>query len=108
MIRSQLDSYRQVILSCMDAGSAVVPADEDACSDYDVRLVGGNSSYMGRAEACYTNSSSNSSLWGPLCITDTSTWTVGHAVTVCRQLGFSATSNYNKCVLLCIILNSYT
>ena len=56
------------------------------CSDYDVRLVEGNG-YMGRVEACYSRGG-NSSLWGPICKWDATTWGVGHAVTVCSQLNF--------------------
>ena len=62
----------------------LVPASNDNCSDYDVRLVEGNG-YMGRVEACYSRDGS-SSLWGPLCRQDSTTWGVGHAMTVCQQL----------------------
>ena len=69
----------------------LVPTSNDNCSDYDVRLVEGNG-YMGRVEACYSRDG-NSSLWGPLCKRDSTTWGVGHAVTVCRQLNFSTAAS---------------
>ena len=75
---------------CLDAGSEVVPV--EACSDYDVRLVPTNISYKWIVEACYSTDS-NSSLWGPLCTEAPSSWPLLNAVTVCKQLNFSGTSN---------------
>ena len=57
------------------------------CSDFDVRLVGSNNSYMGIVEACYSTDT-NSSLWGPICASSSTSWTKIHATTVCTQLGF--------------------
>ena len=62
------------------------------CSDYDVRLVGGNSNYTGMVEACYSTDT-NSFLWGPICVFGSWTWTLTHARIVCAQLGFSPSDN---------------
>lgn len=51
-----------------------------ACSDADVRLVGGNKTTEGTVEVCYYNN------WG--LISDTE-WGSEEAQVVCRQLGFS-------------------
>ena len=75
---------------CLDAGSEVVPV--EACSDYDVRPVPTNISYKFIVEACYSTAT-NSSLWGPLCTEAPNSWPLLNAVTVCKQLGFSGTSN---------------
>ena len=76
----------------LDAGSEVVPVDSTTCSDYDVRLVPTNISYKWIVEACYSTDN-NSSLWGPLCTEAPFSWPLLNAVTVCKQLGFSGTSN---------------
>ena len=76
---------------CLDAGSEVVPVDNTTCSDYDVRLVATNVSYKWIVEACYSTAN-RSSLWGPLCADKPYSWPLLNAVTVCKQLGFSATS----------------
>ena len=62
------------------------------CSDFDVRLVGGNSNYTGMVEACYSTDT-NSSLWGPICVSGSNPWTLTHARIVCAQLGFSPSGN---------------
>ena len=72
----------------MVAGSGeLVPDNDPGCSDRDVRLVGGNSSYMGMVEACYSTGT-NSSLWGPICFATSTLWTFAHARATCAQLGF--------------------
>jgi hypothetical protein len=64
------------------------PLAPDNCTEYDVRLAESNNGYMGMVEACYTPPGANSSLWGPICFTSSNDWTVGHAKTICTQLGF--------------------
>ena len=71
-------------------------APDDNCSDFDVRLVGGNNTYMGRVEACYSNDT-HSSLWGPLCAEGFAVWNIGAAVTVCGQLGLPTESKKSNC-----------
>ena len=75
--------------------SGIVPG----CNDLDVRLVRGNSSYMGMVEACYS-SGPNTSLWGPICVSSTSSWTRTHAVAACTQLGFNSSGIYTSVIHL--------
>ena len=51
-----------------------------ACTQGDIRLVGGTSELEGRVEFC------NSNQWGTVC---DDAWGVPDATVVCRQLGFS-------------------
>ena len=81
-------SRRDKCYSVYPTGSAIAPS--DGCNDYDVRLVGGNDSYSGIVEACYSTDT-NTSLWGPLCAFGLFAWTPGTAVTICGQLNFSTT-----------------
>ena len=57
-----------------DPVSAIVP-----CTNGDVRLAGGVSSYEGRVEICYNNQ------WGTVC---DNSFTSTDATVVCRQLGY--------------------
>jgi hypothetical protein len=54
-------------------------------------------------EACYTPPGANSSLWGPICVTSFNYWTVGHAKTICTQLGFPSKGIYNSVVYLYMV-----
>ena len=59
------------------------PALGFACSDGDVRLVGGSSPYEGRVEVCINNN------FGTVC--DDGTWGTNEATVVCNQLQFGST-----------------
>ena len=55
------------------------------CSDGDVRLINGTTSYEGRVEICYNG------IWGSIC---DSSWDDWDAAVVCLQMGFQGTSMY--------------
>ena len=59
----------------------------------------GNSSYMGIVEACYS-SGPNTCLWGPICVSGTSSWTRTHAVAACTQLGLNSSGIYTSVIHL--------
>ena len=53
-----------------------------ACSNGDVRLIGGINDAEGRVELCYNN------FWGQVC---DNSWDITDANVLCRQLGYQAT-----------------
>ena len=55
-----------------------------ACTNGDIRLIGGSNSYEGRVEVC------NNNAWGTVC---DDSWGTPDATVTCRQLGYSTTGN---------------
>lgn len=53
-----------------------------ACTNRDIRLIGGSTSFEGRVEVCYNNN------WGTVCDDQ---WGTPDATVACRQLGYSTT-----------------
>ena len=52
------------------------------CTNGDIRLIGGSTSFEGRVEICYNNN------WGTVCDDQ---WGTPDATVACRQLGYSTT-----------------
>jgi len=52
------------------------------CTDGDVRLVGGSTTFEGRVELCINHA------WGTVC---DNSWSTNDGNVVCRQLGYQAT-----------------
>ena len=57
------------------------------CSNGDVRLTGGHSDSDGTVEVCYNK------IWG---LIEVSGWGKNDAIVICRQLGFSTSSEWHK------------
>ncbi len=59
------------------------------CTNGDLRLIGGSSSFEGRVEMCWNNE------WGTVC---DDLWTAPDALVACRQLGYNPTSEFPKII----------
>jgi deleted-in-malignant-brain-tumors protein 1 len=70
------DSYRT--FACSRSNVVGIKC-QDTCSDYDIRLVGGNKSLEGTVEVC------NNNAWG---LVSDSGWGNEEALVVCKQLGY--------------------
>ena len=78
------------------------------CTDGDIRLVGGSTSYEGRVEFCFN------SVWGTICYGNSrysyrsyrDYWGQNEGMVVCRQLGHQELGRF-LCIDKCSLLNVY-
>ena len=73
-----------------DVGVKCIPP-PPLCLDGEVRLVDGAYPYWGRVEVCFNE------VWGT--VTD-DFWSYGDGRVVCRQLGYSDSSEYNRVYII--------
>ena len=71
-----------IILLIKLTSNLIYAHDIIACTNGDIRLIGGSTSFEGRVEICYNNN------WGTVC---DDRWGTPDATVACRQLGYSTT-----------------
>ena len=83
----QAYSVEMVCANCCWHSMFIIFRFHEDCSNGDVRLTGGQSDSDGTVEVCYSN------IWG---LIEVSGWGENDAIVICRQLGFSASSEWHR------------